>query len=146
MGAERRGAAKAKGRADDKVTPEEVQLLAEFAKLVASGNSVSGRGTAELKADSDELVKRMAEIRMSDAGRKKVAESIKEIDDADAFEQASGKLVKYAMFVVMFVPALITLLGSIWEWLSRPTMVVAPAELGGMHAVVTIAEGAARLP
>ena len=66
-----------------------------------------------------------------------MAESIKEIDDADAFEQTSGKLLKCAMMIVMFVPGIITLLGAIQEWLSRPTMVVAPAELGGMHAVVT---------
>ena len=96
-----------------------------------------GRDASVIRAEADELAVKVKEGLMSEKGRKKALEHLQEIKDADAFERNSGKLIKYAMLICTFLPMLLTGIGSVQEWSTRPAMVVAPAELAGKHVVLT---------
>lgn len=117
---------------------DEAAFLKQLEALVADGSSVRGRDTSVISAEAEEIEKQMNEAgEMSAKGREKAKEHLEEIKAADAFERNSGKLIKYAMLICTVLPMVLTGLGSVQEWATRPAMVAAPADLSGKLAVVT---------
>lgn len=127
-----KGAKKRKGGAK-----EEAELLAALEALVKDGQSVRGRDASVIRAEAEELAVALDEGWLSPSGKKKVVEHLEEIRSADAFEQGSGKVVKYLMLICTFLPMLLTQIGNVEEWATRPTMAVSSADLSGMRVVVT---------
>lgn len=134
----------------DAVSDEEETLKKKIAGLNAeSGQVISGRGASEILAEVEDLKKQVSELSVPDARKKVHLDALKEISDSLSFEnnleKYCGRVIQIGLMAMTIVPALLTFFGSIFDYVTRPNMVVAPARLTNMHAVVTGGTGAVGL-
>ena len=126
-----------KKQVSEPASEEETELLSKLQALVDDGSSVRGRDADVIKREADVLAGKMEGMTITKSGGKQALELIKEIDDSAAFEKNSGRVVQVGLMIVMIVPQLLSLFEAVVEFAFRPAMGVAPADLSGMHAVVT---------
>ncbi|CAK0854170.1 unnamed protein product [Prorocentrum cordatum] len=123
-------------------TEEEESLKTKVAGLQSeSGQVIFGRDASVILADVDQLRKVVEETRLTAAGREQMVAQLDDVQKSLAFEdnleQNCGKVIRYGLLAVTFIPLLLSGLETFLEFAMRPTMQAAPANLIDMHAVVT---------
>ena len=117
---------------------EEEKLQLRVDALVTDSEAVvSGRDAGAILADTAVLEKEIKESSISDAAKKRMLESLKDVNSGLALEKYSGKILQVGLVVVMVVPMLASILEGCFEFLTRPTISPELVDLAGMVAVVT---------
>lgn len=134
----------------DALTDEEETLRKKIAGLNAeSGQVISGRGASEILAEVEELKKQVTDLSVPENRKKVLLDSLQEVSDSLSFEnnleKHCGRVIQIGLMAMTIVPALLTFFGSIFEFATRPAMIVAPARLTNVRAVVTGGTGAVGL-
>lgn len=129
---------------------DERAMSTKVANLVAeSGQVVSGRDASAILADVDEFKKIIEEGSFSEEGAKKMLADLEGVRSSlsfeNALEQKCGRVIQLVLMAVSLVPMLLTSFESCYEFATRPELVEVPADLSGMHAVVTGGSGAVGL-
>jgi len=93
-------------------------------------------------AEADELKKSIEEMKnLTQAGKKQMLDSLEELHKSLAFEnhmeKNCGRFLQVAFLGVTIIPWLMSGFEKLYEFATRPDMVVEPASLSNMHAVIT---------
>jgi NAD(P)-dependent dehydrogenase (short-subunit alcohol dehydrogenase family) len=120
------------------VTGEEAELQAKVDVLVKDSEAmVSGRDVTAIMKDTGALEKRIQASSISDAAKKRMLDSLKDVNSGLTFEKYSGKLLHGGLITVMVIPVVISFLEGVLEYLTRATITPEMVDLAGMAAVVT---------
>eukprot|EP00928_Gymnodinium_smaydae_P031758 TRINITY_DN23207_c0_g3_i4.p1 TRINITY_DN23207_c0_g3~~TRINITY_DN23207_c0_g3_i4.p1 ORF type:complete len:577 (-),score=83.04 TRINITY_DN23207_c0_g3_i4:92-1822(-) len=128
----------------------EADLLKKAAALATESTQViSGRDASVILGEAADLRKQIEETSLTKEGKKKMLESLEEVDKGLALENAIEKhcvrVVQLAMLAMAVVPMLVTFLENIAEYAVRPEMEVEPTDLAGKVALITGGCGAVGL-
>jgi len=125
-----------------KASAEETAMLERITGLVTESTKVvGGRDASVILAEAEELKTTVADMTLTENGRSKMMEQLAELDKSLAFENSMekncGRIVQLGFLAVTIVPALLSCFEKLMEFYYRPEMVVEPANLSNMHAVIT---------
>lgn len=125
-----------------KPSAEENALQEKVSGLLSESTKVyGGRDASVILAEADELLEQVQEASLTPSGKAEMIESLAKLHKDLAFENKMeknlGRYVQAAFFFMTIVPALLSAFEKFYEYAVRPEMVVEPAALSNMHAVIT---------
>jgi len=124
-----------------KATEEETEMLEQVAQLVEESRKVRGRDASVILSDAEKLKEHVAGATLTAGGKKQLLEQLEDVTKNLAFEtyfeKHCARFIQLVFLAVTIVPALLTFGEYVVEFATRPEMVVAPAKLANVHAVVT---------
>jgi len=133
----------------DNVSDEEKSLKEKVDGLAAESGKFNGRDASAILAEAEQLKATILEASLTEGGKKRMLDSLEDVNKSLAFEhnfeRHCGRYIQIAILAVTILPLLVTCGETGVEFVTRPEMVVAPADLSNKHAVVTGGCGAVGL-
>lgn len=133
-----------------KATSEELALIEKAAALATESSKVMGsRDASVILEEAKELRKKIEDMSLTAAGKEAALRSLDEVDSGlmleDALEKNCSRIIQFAMLFMTIVPMLLNCVENMYEFSTRPAMIVEPADLSNMNAVITGGCGAVGL-